>query len=879
MVFVTNNIYLESSDVTMLAVREAYPEIFLSSVSIVFNKLKIVPNGSSSGTNKRLFVLFRDGHCFVLKTTDRLSNFSTKQMHDLSPENLLIWLRSSAGSGNCVSQCLLGDILFRLGGTTLDQESAISLWKQSADSGHLPSILFLSEAYSSGNGVDRNVPLALYWYTRAAEAGEPKSQFRLFSMYSTGTEVDIDNKKALYWLDLSAGQQYEEALTIRLALSMFISETKTTTIVTSSAESAPTLLPPATANGIFSGSTSTFSSVSTTLSTSPYVRDCKRRSALKSTRNRFFLLDDNDDEKTLINPSLVSVYDSPPLLASPTMIVPEPSKSSSSTPSNSLAVSLSSSSNNKHHPKAIIAQKAAGMKSEEEKEDQLLSSAISESTKEKAAIAQKSAFAAEIKLSAARRSSAVEFNLGNSYFYGINGADVDLFKAVTHGRLASFGEHAVARYNLGMHYLGEVHRNDSEAIFFMRLAANSGHEEAMYQMGLININGNTSVSIYRDSAISWWSKAFESNNHVLSALHLGFCFYTTGSMSADNMSVDMVSSFNWFLTAAKLGEADAQHCLSRAYFLGHGVEINFIEGMKWMTLSANNGNADSQYNLGFEYLYSESKIVKIDSGKGFSMLEKAAKQGHVKAQVHLGLCHRDGDSTHVDLKVAFEWFSLAAKNGDAGAQFTIGSAFELGEGTLVDLTRAEIWYNRAAVGGDERANDYFVDKFLKVNSKRLIEVEAKTVANANEDEEMGSLRAKEAQAAEVIEVERQRVATEALAMTREKQCLASEALENEKRRILQDAVEAERCLNEARGAVLKDERVRLVNTAEEAIIAQATVKDQLKHEGKEKEEALLAPKRAQEDAAEEYDAPAVVKLESDAIALEKPETVEEIIDF
>lgn len=149
MEFVTNNIYLESSDVTMLAVRDAYPEIFLSSVSIAFNKLKIVPNGSSSGTKKRLFVLFRDGHCFVLKTTDRLSDFSTKLMHDLSPENLLIWLRSSAGLGNCVSQCLLGDIHFRLGGTALDQESAISLWKQSADSGHLPSILFLSEAYSS----------------------------------------------------------------------------------------------------------------------------------------------------------------------------------------------------------------------------------------------------------------------------------------------------------------------------------------------------------------------------------------------------------------------------------------------------------------------------------------------------------------------------------------------------------------------------------------------------------------------------------------------------------------------------------------------------------------------------------------------------------
>lgn len=715
-------------------------------------------------------------------------------------------------------------------------------------------------------------------------------------MYSTGTDVDIDNKKALYWLDLSAGQQYEEALAV-IALSMFISQTKTTTIVTSSAESATTLVPPSTVNGILSGFTSTFSSVSTKSSTSPHVSDVKRLSALKSTRNRFSLLDDNDDEKTLNNPSPVSVSDSPPLLASPTMIVPEPTKSSSSTPSNSLAVSLSSYSNNKHQPKAIIAQKAAGMKSEEEKEDQLLSSAISESAKEKAAIAQKSAFAAEIKLSAARRSSAVEFNLGNSYFYGINGAEVDLFKAVTHWRLASFGEHAVARYNLGMHYLDEVHRNDFEAVFFMRLAANSGHEEAMYQMGLIYINGNTSVSFDRDSAISWWSKAFESNNHVLSALHLGFCFYTTGSMGTDNMSVDMVSSFNWFLTAAKLGEADAQHCLSRAYFLGHGVEINFIEGMKWMTLSANNGNADSQYNLGFEYLYSESKIVKIESGKGFSMLEKAAKQGHVKAQVHLGLCHRDGDSTHVDLKVAFEWFSLAAKNGDAGAQFTIGTAFELGEGTLVDLTMAEMWFNRAAEGGDERANDYFVDKFLKVNSKRLIEVEAKTVAKANEvemakrraeeerkrresvDEEMWSLRAKEAQAAEVIEVERQRVATEALAMTREKQCLASEALENAKRRILQDAVEAERSRNEARGAVLKDERVRLVNTAEEAEIAQATVKDQLKHEGKEKEEALLAPKRAQEDAAEEYAAPAVVKVESDAIALEKPETVEEIIDF
>ena len=89
-------------------------------------------------------------------------------------------------------------------------------------------------------------------------------------------------------------------------------------------------------------------------------------------------------------------------------------------------------------------------------------------------------------------------------------------------------------------------------------------------------------------------------------------------------------AFEYYLKAARQGDAEAQYNLGVCYRKGYGVEKNLTEAVKWLRKAADQGLADAQCMLGL--CYELGGGVKKDLSEAVKWYHKAANQGHAQAQ-------------------------------------------------------------------------------------------------------------------------------------------------------------------------------------------------------------------------------------------------------
>jgi hypothetical protein len=82
---------------------------------------------------------------------------------------------------------------------------------------------------------------------------------------------------------------------------------------------------------------------------------------------------------------------------------------------------------------------------------------------------------------------------------------------------------------------------------------------------------------------------------------------------------------------------------------------------------------------------------------------QAAEQGHISAQVNLGVMCVAGEGGPPDLDEAVHWYAQAAEQGDALAQFNLGAMYVEGQGVARNFENAMLWYRRAADQGNAPA--------------------------------------------------------------------------------------------------------------------------------------------------------------------------------
>lgn len=133
----------------------------------------------------------------------------------------------------------------------------------------------------------------------------------------------------------------------------------------------------------------------------------------------------------------------------------------------------------------------------------------------------------------------------------------------------------------------------------------------------------------------------------------------------------------------------------------------------WRNL-AEKGDADAAFNLGQAFRLGRG--VPADSAMAKRWFERAANQGHVDAQVSLGLLLFDSG----DRGAAMSWLKKAADKGEPRALLVVGTALFNGDGLKQDSVLGYAYVSRAAAQGLEPAKTTLaeMDRIMPIADRR-----------------------------------------------------------------------------------------------------------------------------------------------------------------
>ena len=144
--------------------------------------------------------------------------------------------------------------------------------------------------------------------------------------------------------------------------------------------------------------------------------------------------------------------------------------------------------------------------------------------------------------------------------------------------------------------------------------------------------------------------------------------------------------------AVASARADFEHGI--AAFQQGSYDTAFEE---WRPL-AEEGHIGAQIGLGL--MYATGKGVLEDDVEAEKWYRLAAEQGNALAQYNLGVIYRNGRGVARDPVEGAKWYRLAAEQGVAAAQFNLGNMlYEEGEWVAENYVEAIRWYVQAAEQG------------------------------------------------------------------------------------------------------------------------------------------------------------------------------------
>ena len=128
------------------------------------------------------------------------------------------WFRMAADQGLVEAQYELGLRCLSGRGVPESGSEAVDWFRKSAGQGFAPSLYQLGNCYFQGTGVPKNIEEGIKRIRGAAESGLAAAQNKLGACYQKGEGVPKDEVQAYKWFALSAAQDDEHALDIKVSL-------------------------------------------------------------------------------------------------------------------------------------------------------------------------------------------------------------------------------------------------------------------------------------------------------------------------------------------------------------------------------------------------------------------------------------------------------------------------------------------------------------------------------------------------------------------------------------------------------------------------------------------------------------------------------------
>jgi len=180
-------------------------------------------------------------------------------------------------------------------------------------------------------------------------------------------------------------------------------------------------------------------------------------------------------------------------------------------------------------------------------------------------------------------------------------------------------------------------------------------------------------------------------------------------------SLDRKKAFEWYMKAAKYGQAKAQMAIALDYAIGVATEKDLEEAIKWYKKAANQGESTAQYSLG-EIFY-----TKKDYKKALKWLMLAVENDStfmytaIPAFVNIGEMYYKGKGVGKNYREALKWYMKAAKAKccNAYAQYSIGYMHYKGQGVKKNYIIAYAWYNLAS------SNGFDTSKYIDILEQKL----------------------------------------------------------------------------------------------------------------------------------------------------------------
>ncbi|MDL2284681.1 sel1 repeat family protein [Oxalobacter sp. OttesenSCG-928-P03] len=122
---------------------------------------------------------------------------------------------------------------------------------------------------------------------------------------------------------------------------------------------------------------------------------------------------------------------------------------------------------------------------------------------------------------------------------------------------------------------------------WMLKAAEDGHADAQFAVGLFYRDGFGEFSQSYSRAFYWYEKAARQGE-MRAQLMMGQC-YDEGT----GVTLDRAEAVNWYRKAAEQGSATAQFRMGKAFELGDGAAVSADEARLWYGRAAAQGNADA----------------------------------------------------------------------------------------------------------------------------------------------------------------------------------------------------------------------------------------------------------------------------------------------
>ena len=264
--------------------------------------------------------------------------------------------------------------------------------------------------------------------------------------------------------------------------------------------------------------------------------------------------------------------------------------------------------------------------------------------------------------------------------------------------------------------------NEGDGKVWLKRAAQGDHGKAMCYLGNLYLAENTEDGI--QNALLWYNRAAKLPQPSSDALFNLGNIYFEGRENA-GVPIDLPKSFEYFYSAALLGDISAQYWIGHCYLTGEGGSplLDYNKSIEFFSKAANahhykahyylssiyrsglssphgciaankdlflshlrisvsGDDDDAQYCMADILMHGDDSLgIPEDKLQARRYYELASEQGHVEATVSLGALHYHGlCGLSKDSRKAFEVYNKAAEMGSKEAWRNLASMYHLGDG-------------------------------------------------------------------------------------------------------------------------------------------------------------------------------------------------------